>query len=233
VAEEEAGDGGNKLNIMNDTAQIVIKSSLKRKFARVLASGVFFFLCIVLIVTNIQETKQLHKQLDNPDSGMSTWRYDDVGNQVPANEFLFGEQKDELREALLLTIFFGCIFFFFLFQTRIVCVIDSEGISRSRFLGKQFYKKIVWKNIKNISITSQLVKTRYHTQKVEYLCISLKNDIETEKQSLLRQLMKYLNNKLLKSNNEWDVFIPLSGISSESVIEKIRPYMQENQLILS
>lgn len=214
---------------MNDTTQIIIKSPLKRKIKFVFFASIPFILCVSLVINNVQMTKRLDETFGNPDSGVTSWRYDDAGNYVNSYDFLSEKQKEELYEIILLTIFFGLILFIFLFQTRIVCVIDREGITRPRFLGRKFHKKIVWKNIKNISTTIQLVKTKHSTVKVEYLCISLKDDIETEKQSLLKQLIEGLNNKLLKVNNV-DIFIPLFGVSGESVIEKIRPYIQESQL---
>jgi len=201
----------------------IIASPWKRALWASVVLG-FFVLSLFIVADTMKETRRAHFLFDNPDSGIT----------IDNPEAYYKKLRTELMEQIGLALFFGVVLVVLIIAPRTILLVDDEGIT-PYFLRKKYRQKILWENIDHISPALQSFRTKYGRQRNEFLGIYFKKDTEfVYDMGPLADVLKDINSladNTLSDRGAADVLISLQGLSVESVIEKIRPYIKGDNVI--
>ncbi len=201
---------------MDTMNTLVINSPLWKKVIHIFVAGIFLALMIPIVVhiADTYKTKSMH--VNNPNSGF----FMSISPEDLRSNFL-----KEIFPILCIASFFILLIIILILTPRTIVTVDSEGITPFNIF-KRNYKKIHWNNIeriKPISVRGTRIKT-------ELLCIFLK-DKKSKKDtgSVLKLMLTYVAS-IISSMDVDDgysagVCIPTRGLSSESIMKQIQPYM--------
>jgi hypothetical protein len=207
-----------------NTLSIVVPLWKRAMWASVVLG--FFMLCLFIVADTMKETRRAHFLFDNPDSGIT------IDNPAA----YYKKLRKELIYQIGITLFFGGLLVILVIAPRTILLVDEVGIT-PYFLRKKYRQKILWGNIDHISPVLQSFRTKYGRQRNEFLGIYFKEDTEFVydcNMGPFADVLKDINslaNNTLSDRGAADVLISLQGLSAESVIEKIRPYIKGDNVI--